>query len=930
MKKEQTLLVVAAALAGLVLWQSLDLYASVGASQVPDGDDVEVTETLRADPLAGVDPNPPIGRSFLRQVRPEYRPAREKIAAPPDIGLPWVRPLPWPQLPAFAWNVLRDPMASVAKPADAAAQPETGAGPEEEEDPEVTAAREAAEEKARDEKSARERNDNAAKLIQRDGRQLAVRLTPLGADQGQPVWVILEKWPNVRFLVEELNADGRTVRGKYEIGPAEMERYQTVHLEKTLENEYNEERIRRGVKADDRTSNIEFAAWVRDRLAPKWGVPAVRLALRHLAAAKAIQVDTALIAAIGDTCQEAFDLDEEVRAYLDYLQGARANEAAIVVRLGDAYVRAGALPAARAEFEKAAKLGDSEGRVRLAIMLLRLAQTDAELDAANAEFEKCQASTVRGRALAGMAAIRLRKGNVAQAVQLAADARAADAGAFEAALLHGAALYYSGRFAEADQAFAAAATLEKAPEKGGGTRAKSNRAMALLALDKLPEARDAAQACLDADALNFFDPLLVLGEAQQRWGDLERSNDLFQTALQRHPRHAWILLRLATIRLRDGLPKQALAIIQGSDAVPGLLQLVPDSVDALHVAGLTCAAQDPPDWAGAVKYLRRALDKDPKSLDLLYDLARSLQAAGRSDEAIALLERATDPNTGAANTDARVLALLAHAYFDGGRGTDVVFPTIDRAKRARQSTWTKKYVEDLYDAVRKWDQTRIWEDTFNYPARGTLGAGWIEAENLGVVIQPDGERCVFRGKALPAADRKLYSGISRPEALQAFQEMTAVVKADTMFEFVVHLYSGDLPSLDQAGPATPGRRAPQNSAELGFGRDRTGRMMLWVFARGGVMFNVPVKNADGSERMWPDDGAFHRITFRRVGELSKGIFEILLDGEVVPTPAPVEVGQLSAQFNRDATLGIHVDADQGAQVDFHVDSVQVVRILGKR
>ena len=108
-------------------------------------------------------------------------------------------------------------------------------------------------------------------------------------------------------------------------------------------------------------------------------------------------------------------------------------------------------------------------------------------------------------------------------------------------------------------------------------------------------------------------------------------------------------------------------------------------------------------------------------------------------------------------------------------------------------------------------------------------------------------------------------------------------------------------------------------------------MMLWIY--GGTdnkLFNVPVLDESGAERMWPGDGGMHRVTFRRVGDAKKGEFGIWLDDERIATPVPIEIGGLSAAFGKSANLAVHVDADQQAQVDLQIEQILIEKILTPR
>lgn len=923
MKKEQTLLAVSVGVAGLLVWGSTGLYTPVGSGSLSAGTSNEATASVAADPMRGVRKDPPAGRDPVRQHRVEQRKEPPELPAPPAGSLPWIRPVPTPGLgPAF-WSLLRQPMLPVARPAAAAAPDADAAAPEEE--PEVAAARAAAEEKARRDAEDRRRVEAAAKIVLRDGTEKPCRITPLGEHEGQEVWRLLEKWPNVRFRVEELNPrDARTPIGSYDIGPDQTDRYITIHAEKTLENEFHEERTRRALKDTDRAAQMAFAAWVREKLAPRYGIPALRMAVGNLRTAWALGIDAPLALLIGEYCRDAFELEAEVRTYLEYLTGPRANDAQILAALGDAYERAGALHAARDVFARAADAGDMSSRVRSGALLLRLADRSGEFRAAHDEFARAQAAASpvdRAGALAGMAQARLAEGRVDEALALAKQAKQTDGTTWRVHTVLGSCQYVKGQFAEAESSFATAAAMESR----GGTRARTNQAFALIAQDRVADAAVHCENALKSDPLNFVDPLVGLGEAHQRWGD-PRGDDIFQTALQRHPSNAWVLLRLAAIRLRDGLPAAAMRTLTGGDGMPGLFQSAPESVDGLRIAGLASAALDPPKYDDAVRYLRRALQKEPRNADVVYDLARILHGAGRAEEALALLQAATNPQDGSARNDARVLALLAYVQFGAGGSIDAVYETLNRADKAIQDpAWTKAYVAQVREMIRTWDRTRIWEDTFDRSAQQKVGNGWDEDDSrLKVGIFLEGGNAVFksdRAGAL-AAENRAGTSLKRVEDLDRIVEVEFALRADPGFEFVCHLWTGDL-------PVKSGDKRKPRGNEVGFGRDRNGRMTLWIYQTNDKMLDVPVQDAQGQPRTWPDDGAPHVVRIVRV-DAAKGLFEIWLDGEKIATPEPVEVGALSAARGKKVNVGVHVDADPGSQVQLWLDRVKIEKTEGSR
>src|SRR5207247_575571 len=116
----------------------------------------------------------------------------------------------------------------------------------------------------------------------------------------------------------------------------------------------------------------------------------------------------------------------------------------------------------------------------------------------------------------------------------------------------GSILCVQGKYAEAEKMFAAG--------QDDRSEWRSNRAMALVGLGKLDDAKTEFQTCLDKDPLNLLDPLFGLGDVAQRKNDIPAANGWFETALHRAPDQPWILLRLGTVRLRDGLADKALQL----------------------------------------------------------------------------------------------------------------------------------------------------------------------------------------------------------------------------------------------------------------------------------------------------------------------------------------------------------------------------------
>ncbi len=99
-----------------------------------------------------------------------------------------------------------------------------------------------------------------------------------------------------------------------------------------------------------------------------------------------------------------------------------------------------------------------------------------------------------------------------------------------------------------------------------------------------------------------------------------------------------------------------------AEAIDSALALVPDLPRALAARALFVRSRVPPDHAGAIRLLRRALEGEPNMVDALNWLAGSLDYEGRKAEAFTVLERAwrIDP------LHVSIVANLARHYGEQG------------------------------------------------------------------------------------------------------------------------------------------------------------------------------------------------------------------------------------------------------------------------
>jgi tetratricopeptide (TPR) repeat protein len=921
-RKEQILLVVAVTLGALLVWSASGSYTEVGAATLPAGKAVGLVEARRPDPVGGLAKEPLKGRAAWAVVRSETRPPLPPIPAPSAMPLPWVRPVTRPGPSPEHWLPLRTAIIPVPKPKDAekekaddsGATPAEPAGDQPAETPELFT-------KAKPFDPAK-----AAKVVQVGKDDVPVILEPTGKFKGQPDWVILEAWPDVTFEIHWLTPKTGVPFAHTPIGPAEIQGYKTVHLKPTLDNCFHEERITRGVRDDDREALIKFAAWCFTDLTKmsgedgaQFGIGAVRKAIEVLEKAKAISADVDLIRTLGSYYRAAFDLDGVARTYLEYLKGHQTETGAQLL-VGEAYERVGCWASARTLYENAAKTGDAESRLRVGLMLER----EGELDKA-ADILKLIAGQagVGPRANLALARIAVRNGDLKGAAACANEARKDPSASLN--LVLGSILYLNGKYGEA------AATFGAAKEDEVASVWRSNRGLAMLAAGELDGSAKEFQTCLDTDPLNLLDPLFGLAEAFQRKSEPDRSNAYYETALARGPADPWMLLRAGTLRLRDGQAQEALKL--GLK----LLEVAPGCNEGLWLVGRAYASLAEPDWEKSASYLRRVCAKEQENKDFLFEFARVLVLSGKVDEAIKVLEAATDVKSGFARTDGRLIGLLGWARFLAKRPMDEVLATISRARTAVLDDASKEWLAGVRTILDDWDNTRVWIDECNRQNSTLVGNGWEEKDGAhGINASLSGERLVFASGAVRSTppSREAATRVYRTQDMDLgrVKEIEASLKAQMGVEFLFHIFTANTP-LQERGATTAsggGRSSGRGTggAELGLGCDRNGMMVLWLAGSSAKSQNIEIqlKDAAGNPRPWPMD-EFHTVRFVRKDH-QKGIWEVWFDDERIAGPdgkTTFEMSAFSRQPGKAFGMGFLVDAETGSAVNVESEYVKVTK-----
>ena len=314
--------------------------------------------------------------------------------------------------------------------------------------------------------------------------------------------------------------------------------------------------------------------------------------------------------------------------------------------------------------------------------------------------------------------------------------------------------------------------------------------------------------CLATDPLNYFAPLVGLGEAYQHWDEVVTSNDFFDTALKRIPNDPWALLRRATTRMRDGQGPQAAELAKRA------LGIAPASVDAIRAVGLSAGMTGERDTG--VKYLEYAVAKEPGTKELVYEECRALLMNGQVAKAARLLDAATDVKRGPYRDQAEVLALSSYAMFLGKQDISKVLEKISNVLIYRPSPALAEWANAARGTIVEWDRTRIWEDDFGRQSASAVGTGWDEDESPGPRIALSGDSCTIVGPiANEGGDDRNGTKLERTEDLKKFISAEAVLQGRQERRGVLPHLQGHAaqaePGLQEApeGPGTGLRRAPQ-------------------------------------------------------------------------------------------------------------------------
>ena len=138
----------------------------------------------------------------------------------------------------------------------------------------------------------------------------------------------------------------------------------------------------------------------------------------------------------------------------------------------------------------------------------------------------------------------------------------------------------------------------------------------------------------DTEAYGHF----LAGRELLRLRDIDAAREELQKAVELEPGYAEAHAELAISNL-IGFPSDS-KLNAGNAAIDKALALRPGLPRALAARGLYLQQKPDPDWAGAEKVLRQALEADPNMVDAMNWLANPLNMQGRQAEGDAIMMRA--------------------------------------------------------------------------------------------------------------------------------------------------------------------------------------------------------------------------------------------------------------------------------------------------
>jgi tetratricopeptide (TPR) repeat protein len=415
-----------------------------------------------------------------------------------------------------------------------------------------------------------------------------------------------------------------------------------------------------------------------------------------------------------------------------------------------------------------------------------------------------------------------------------------------------------------------------------------------------------AAALKDLDAAQRADPLRAVFALRgkswiaERAGDLERSLEFVEQALDAQPGDVWCLLQRGRLRIEAEDYAGARADLRAA------LETNAELVDALGLLGwleyLEKRHQD------AERFFERALTLEErngaKRADLWLRRGLALVSGGSVIEAREALQRALE----LAPDDAVATGARAWCNYLLGEAEEAIIQLrqMDDQLRERpeddaRRVWARAQIDRITEHLTK----DVWLDDFEYSEVGRNA--WARRENAGPIAQLAEGVLRLEGTFTSTGEVRYYRELASAEFVAV--EADVWVSGDTNGRAGLFVARENLQS----------RSTSQVLGRIALARSRDGVAQVLTEQSGrneSGWIDLPAESAPFEADRW------HRVRIERAGEGNDATISVYLDG--LPVIANQRFTGLGTG-NNPLVFGLFVEGDTGRRADARIDDVEVTR-----
>jgi tetratricopeptide (TPR) repeat protein len=417
---------------------------------------------------------------------------------------------------------------------------------------------------------------------------------------------------------------------------------------------------------------------------------------------------------------------------------------------------------------------------------------------------------------------------------------------------------------------------------------------------------DLEAALKDLSVAQLTDPLRAISALRgkswiaERAGDVERSLEFVEQALEAQPGDVWCLLQRGRLRIEEEDFAGARADLRAA------LETNAELVDALGLLGWLEYLEK--RHADAERYFERALALEERNGNVRADLwlrrGLALLGGGSVIEARESLQRALE----LAPDDAVATGARAWSNYLLGEAEEAIIQLRqmddqlrDRPDDDSRRVWARRQIERITEHLTK----DVWIDEFEYST--VAQNGWARREDAGPVAQLAEGVLRLEGTFTSTGEVRYYRELASAEFV--------AVEADVWVSSDTNGRAGLFVSRENL----QGRSSTQVLGRIALARSRDG------------IAQVITEQSGRNETGWvdlPTDSApfeadrWHRVRIERAGEGNDATISVYLDG--LPVVANQRFTGLGTG-NNPLVFGLFVEGDTGRRADARIDDVEVTR-----